>query len=254
MTTINTVARPELHRLTQYLGIADNALKRTPTLKRELKEGVPWLSKAAGPSTWTAYGLGRLPVYVLELDVTRISPSQFVKNGDVLHDIETAARRVMGVDARVRWKNHKGLGLVFDERPKTFPDLIPLPAAPKADYLIPFGVDTEGRQYWRSLRDTQNILVAGMSRKGKTTGIRSWLRSLTEQHSPAELRLAVIDGKDYDLLDFEGSPYLLKATRGKVATDVAGSEALTHIVIQKSFCLKEYERSNASVSKAEQLN
>jgi len=72
---------------------------------------VPWLY-AATPSTWEQYGKGRLPVYVLELDTTKLSAGKIVSDRHLLHDISTA----MG-GARVRWKNHVGLGLVYDERP-----------------------------------------------------------------------------------------------------------------------------------------
>jgi len=166
---------------------------------------VPWLPRGAGPSTWRAFGKNPLPVYVLELDTTQISASKLVGNKGLLHDIETA----LGGRARVQWKNHVGLGLIFDERRLEFPLKTPLPPPPGNNYLIPFGIDLKGKAVWRSLRETKNIVIAGSTQYGKTTGLRSWLTALTAQRGPEALQLALVDGKDFELAPFyENSPYL----------------------------------------------
>jgi hypothetical protein len=194
------------------------------------QDNIPWLSRAAGPSTWRAYGKPALPVYVLELDTTQVSASRLVNNRGLLHDIQTA----LGGKVNVEWKNHVGLGLIFDGRQLRFPDKIPLPPPPESNYLIPFGADIKGKQIWRSIRETKNVVVAGSSQYGKTTGFRTWLTALTAQHGPDELKLALVDGKDFELTPFfEGSPYLPDFMNGSVASSAQEVEAVTVKLVQE---------------------
>ena len=192
------------------------------------QENVPWLTRGAGPSTWRAYGKPALPVYVLELDTTRISASKLAGSRGLIHDIETALGGKIGVS----WKNHIGLGLIFDERPLEFPPKTPLPAPPANNYLIPLGIDIRGRAVWRSIRETKNIVIAGSTQYGKTTGLRSWLAALTAQHEPETLQLALVDGKDFEFAPFyEHSPYLPSFMQGRVASRAREVAALTaHLV------------------------
>ena len=112
----------------------------TPFVARAIKEPPPWVA-CAGPSTWEIYGKSSVPVYVLELDTTRISAGRLVSDKHLLHDISTAA----GGQFRLRWKNHLGLGLVFDARPE-----------PKVNLL-------------EVLAKAERVLVVGDSDAGKTT-------------------------------------------------------------------------------------
>ena len=95
---------------------------------------VPW-TNCAGPSTWAGvYQREAKPVYVWELDTTQVSAGRLLSHRHLLHDISTA----LGGGVRVHWKNHVGLGLVFDERPALrFPAQIPLPEPPGRNYLLP---------------------------------------------------------------------------------------------------------------------
>jgi hypothetical protein len=164
------------------------------------------------------------PVYVWELDTTQVSAGRLLSHRHLLHDISTA----LGGGVRVHWKNHVGLGLVFDERPAPrFPAQIPLPKPPGRNYLLPFGVDIHSQAVWRSLRETKNIVIAGGTQYGKTAGLRGWLTALTRQHSPDELRLAMVDGKDFEFVGWEGSPYLANFMAGRVATEVTEAQAVT---------------------------
>ena len=195
-----------------------------------IRQDVPWLPRAAGPSTWRAYGKAPLPVYVLELDTTQVSASKLAGRRGLLHDIETALGGKIGVS----WKNHIGLGLIFDERRLEFPPQTPLPPPPGKNYLIPFGIDLKGKAVWRSLRETKNIVIAGSTQYGKTSGLRSWLTALTAQHKPDTLQLALVDGKDFEFAPFyENSPYLPPFMNGKAASSAPEVEAVTSRLVQE---------------------
>ncbi len=215
-------------------------------IEQVLGQPVPWLA-CAGPSTWqNVYGQSPDAVYVWEIDTTEVSAGKLMTHRHLLHDISTSLSGI-----KVRWKNHVGLGLVFDERPDpTFPLTIALPDPPDNNYLIPLGTDIQGRAVWKSLRETKNIIVAGSTQYGKTTGFRVWLTALTQQHSPDELQLALVDGKDFELVAFENSPYLPDFMQGRVATEVEEVDTVTTALvaeIKRRRCLfRQYRVSNTT--------
>lgn len=214
----------EMKKLTEYRQISDQMIRQA--LRRD---HVPWRG-CAGPSTWQqVYNKPPYPVYTLEIDTRQISAGKLMNHPHLLHDISTA----LG-GTRVRWKNHIGLGLVFDERPAPqFPDRIPLPKPPGKDYLIPLGVDLEGCGQWPSIRQTKNIVIAGSTQFGKITGLRSWLAALTAQHSPQNLQLALVDGKDFELVGYEGSPWLPDFMHGQVATEIEAIQSVTAALVKQ---------------------
>ncbi|MCB0195996.1 MAG: DNA translocase FtsK, partial [Anaerolineae bacterium] len=197
---------------------------------------VPWLA-CAGPSTWQmVYGAEPVPVYVWELDTTAVSAGKLMSHRHLLHDISTALGGI-----RVQWKNHVGLGLVFDERPEpAFPERPALPDPPEQNYLIPLGVDRSGKTYWRSLRELQNIILAGHTGSGKTTGLKTWLSALLRQHDPTTLRLVVIDGKDYEFVELEGCPHLLSPVCDRPDTATAACEQVLQEIERRRQLFKQY--------------
>ncbi len=230
----------EMHKLIQFRTISDKFIEKA------LGQTVPWIA-CAGPSTWEGvYGKSPDSVYVWEVDTREVSAGKLMTHRHLLHDISTALGGV-----KVHWKNHVGLGLVFDERPDpTFSDKILLPDPQNNDYLIPLGVDIYGRAVWKPLRETKNIVVAGSTQYGKTTGFRTWLTALTKQHSPAELQLALVDGKDFELVAFENSPYLPDFMEGRVATEIdevaVVTTALVREIKQRRQLFRQYRVGNTA--------
>lgn len=224
---MDTATHAETHRIQHYRVISEAHLRNV--IKQD---DIPWQAWFAGPSTWQAFGKGSLPVYVLELDTTQVSASKLVNHKGVIHDIETA----LGGQINVHWKNHIGLGLVFDERRLVFLERVPLPDAPENNYLIPFGADIKGKQVWRSIRHTKNIIISGTTQYGKTTGLRGWLNALIAQHTPSELKLALVDGKDFEFAPFyENSPYLPVFMRGRVATEPEDVAVVTAKLVKEIY-------------------
>ncbi len=223
---MDAATHAETHRIQHYRVISEAHLRNV--IKQD---DIPWQAWFAGPSTWQAFGKGSLPVYVLELDTTQVSASKLVNHKGVIHDIETA----LGGQINVHWKNHIGLGLVFDERRLVFPEKIPLPNAPENNYLIPFGSDIKRKQVWRSIRHTKNIIISGTTQYGKTTGLQGWLNALIAQHTPSELKLALVDGKDFEFAPFyENSPYLPDFMDGRVATEAVDVARVTAKLVQET--------------------
>lgn len=74
---------------------------------------------------------------------------------------------------------------------------------------LSLGRDVSGQAITGDLADMPHLLVAGQTGSGKSIGINSFLISLLYQHSPASLRLILIDPKRVELTGYNGIPHLL---------------------------------------------
>lgn len=75
--------------------------------------------------------------------------------------------------------------------------------------LIPLGTDVYGRTVSKDLRDMPHALVAGTTGSGKSVMLNVFLRSLTDQMTPEEMKLVLIDPKRVELSRFKDLPHLM---------------------------------------------
>ncbi len=100
------------------------------------------------------------------------------------------------------------------------------------NFLIPLGVDLNGRHYWKPISEMDHTRIVSTTQYGKTTLLRSWQVALCRQHSPDELRFVVIDGKKFEL-NIDGSPWLADFCHGRVMLDVEESELVIRQLFQE---------------------
>lgn len=116
----------------------------------------------------------------------------------------------------VRRLNTVGLSYVIELRPP--PPAKPLPArvelpdqAPQGfAYAWPFGADRNRADVWGDLLQANHILVGGKTGAGKSTFVNAGLVALLRAHTPATLRLVMIDPKSVELWPYAGIPHLVK--------------------------------------------
>lgn len=78
----------------------------------------------------------------------------------------------------------------------------------KAPLPIALGKDTFGEVYVTDLTRMPHLLIAGATGSGKSVCINSVLLSFLYRHTPAEMRLILIDPKMLELSVYEGIPHL----------------------------------------------
>jgi len=162
---------------------------------------------------------------LLEVDVQRLPPR--VRIDQLVHR-ETLHHLTAVVGKPVHKLNTTGLTYCIDLQPRPkerLPQSVPLDLdrRPQGEYLIPIGYGREGDQ-WASLLETSHILVGGESQSGKSTWLNTMLISLLAAHTPAELRLALIDPKGVEFAPYNGLPHLVRpvAVTPSTATAVTG--------------------------------
>lgn len=74
---------------------------------------------------------------------------------------------------------------------------------------IPIGVDVYGATIVKDLAIAPHMLVAGATGSGKSVFLNVVIRSLTEQNTPDQLQLILIDPKRVELAQFKTLPHLL---------------------------------------------
>lgn len=74
----------------------------------------------------------------------------------------------------------------------------------------PIGEDVHGNavELNFSSSKTPHLLVGGITGSGKSVALETILRGLVERYSPEQLRLALVDPKGVELVDFEDCPHL----------------------------------------------
>lgn len=89
---------------------------------------------------------------------------------------------------------------MFELYPKDAHELVPFPV----------GVFQNRRVKWYNLKSDPHILIAGKTRAGKSNYINTIVSTVIQTHSPAELRLALIDNKGgVEFSHYKGIPHLL---------------------------------------------
>jgi DNA segregation ATPase FtsK/SpoIIIE, S-DNA-T family len=79
----------------------------------------------------------------------------------------------------------------------------------KMDLPVVLGKDVEGAPVVADLAKMPHLLVGGTTGSGKSVGVNGMLMSLLFRHSPADLRLLLIDPKKLEFKLYEEIPHLL---------------------------------------------
>ncbi len=74
---------------------------------------------------------------------------------------------------------------------------------------LPIGRDVSGEPIIADLSEMPHLLIAGSTGSGKSVCVNTFLISLLFQHSPALLRLILIDPKRIEMMPYNGIPHLL---------------------------------------------
>ena len=80
----------------------------------------------------------------------------------------------------------------------------------KGELVVPFGRDTNNKQWIFDLRSLPHLLIAGATNSGKSTFINSLIISLMTRHTVDTLRFILADAKRVELLSYNGLPHLLR--------------------------------------------
>ena len=97
------------------------------------------------------------------------------------------------------------------------PDVLPTSVLPRAERGVPIGLRDEPEQQsqpvltWH-LEADGHLGIAGGSRTGRTTAMRSLVVGLTERHSPADLHVHVLEGRRGALADLLALPHVGSVT------------------------------------------
>lgn len=93
--------------------------------------------------------------------------------------------------------------------------------------LIPIGEDIFGKVHYGDITKMPHLLIAGQTGSGKSVMLNVVLHALTQQLTPKELQLVLIDPKQVELAMFEDVPHLYRP----IITDtVRATQALDEMV------------------------
>ncbi len=110
-----------------------------------------------------------------------------------------------------------GRSLVGIEIPNKKPEIVTLKAllessklAEKEDpLLVPLGLDVGGAPMVASIAGMPHVLIAGTTGSGKSVMINAWITTLMMRTRPDELRMILVDPKQVEMTQYNGSPHLL---------------------------------------------
>lgn len=74
---------------------------------------------------------------------------------------------------------------------------------------IPVGVDVHGDTYHKDLAEMPHLIVAGSTGSGKSVQLNVIIKALTEQLTPEQLQLVLVDPKRVELSHFKDLPHLM---------------------------------------------
>ncbi|NPA84102.1 MAG: DNA translocase FtsK [Epsilonproteobacteria bacterium] len=91
-------------------------------------------------------------------------------------------------------------------------EILESPAFAKSEAALPLalGKDVTGEPFVTDLATLPHLLIAGSTGSGKSVGINAMLLGLLYRHTPATLRLLMIDPKMLEFSIYEGLPHLLE--------------------------------------------
>lgn len=75
--------------------------------------------------------------------------------------------------------------------------------------LVPLGLDVGGAPMVASIANMPHVLIAGTTGSGKSVMINAWISTLMMRTRPDELRMILVDPKQVEMTQYNGSPHLL---------------------------------------------
>lgn len=111
-----------------------------------------------------------------------------------------------------------GRSLVGIEIPNVTPEIVSLrqlmstPELSKRGgdpLLVPLGFDVSGKAMAASISKMPHVLVAGTTGSGKSVMLNAWITTLMMRTRPDELRMILVDPKQVEMVQYNGSPHLL---------------------------------------------
>lgn len=75
--------------------------------------------------------------------------------------------------------------------------------------LVPLGFDVAGNAFTASIAKMPHVLVAGTTGSGKSVMLNAWITTLMMRTRPDELRMILVDPKQVEMVQYNGSPHLL---------------------------------------------
>lgn len=100
------------------------------------------------------------------------------------------------------------VGIEVPNKKRSVLNYEPNPAA-SGTMLIPIGQDVYGENVVKDLREMPHCLIAGSTGSGKSVMLNVILKSLTEQMTPEDMQLVLIDPKRVELSQFKDVPHLM---------------------------------------------
>lgn len=106
----------------------------------------------------------------------------------------------------------RGTALVGIEVPSTKRTVVPLTKKHfrKGTTELPIGVDVYGKVHYKDLAEMPHLLIAGATGTGKSVMLNVILTCLTNQMSPKDLELILVDPKMVELIGFSTSKHVVK--------------------------------------------
>jgi S-DNA-T family DNA segregation ATPase FtsK/SpoIIIE len=111
-----------------------------------------------------------------------------------------------------------GRSLVGIEIPNISPQIVSLRQLMKSGdlskkggdpLLVPLGFDVAGVPFVASISKMPHVLVAGTTGSGKSVMLNAWITTLMMRTRPDELRMILVDPKQVEMVQYNGSPHLL---------------------------------------------
>lgn len=110
-----------------------------------------------------------------------------------------------------------GRSLVGIEIPNKKPQIVTLKTilestamAEKDDpLLVPLGLDVAGLPIVASISKMPHVLIAGTTGSGKSVMVNAWITTLMMRTRPDELRMILVDPKQVEMTQYNGTPHLL---------------------------------------------
>jgi hypothetical protein len=140
----------------------------------------------------------------------RLKPSRGVKMSQfekLAKDIQlTLKTHSIRVEAPIRGTNLVGIEVPSLER-KTIP--LTEEHFIKGTLNIPIGVDVHNKVLHKDLSEMPHLLIAGATGAGKSVMLNVVIETITNQMTPEELQLVLIDPKRVELSQFKNLPHLL---------------------------------------------